>query len=86
MQSAPVCKVKTQVSKEVLEGNAKGATLVSFQCQLSATWNRLERASTEEWPRSVWPAERSVEDCLDCRRTWEGLAHCGRHHPVDNVK
>lgn len=31
MQSAPVCKVKTQVSKEVLEGNAKGATLVSFK-------------------------------------------------------
>lgn len=47
MQSSPICKVKAQVSKEALEGNANRATLVSFKCQLSVTWNRLERASTE---------------------------------------
>lgn len=47
MKSSPVCKVKTQVSKEALEGNAKGATLVSFKCQFSVTWNCLERTSTE---------------------------------------
>lgn len=37
MKSSPVCKVKTQVSKEALEGNAKGTTLVSFKCQFSVT-------------------------------------------------
>lgn len=66
MQSSPVCKVKTQVSMEALEGNANGAALVTFQGQLSATWKGLERASTEELPRSIWPAEMSVEGSLDC--------------------
>lgn len=44
MQSSPVCKAKTQVSKEAQEGNAKGAILVSFKCQLGVTWDCLERA------------------------------------------
>jgi hypothetical protein len=30
MQSSPVCKVRTQVSKEALEGQAQGGTLVNF--------------------------------------------------------
>lgn len=66
MQSSPVCNVRTQVSKEALEGQAQGGTLVSFKCQLSVTWDHLERASTEERPRFIWLAEVSVEDCPDC--------------------